>query len=103
VNLEVFTSYFVLAEAATVISQYTSLKNTSHFLDVVLSSGMTIFELNHSLFLKGKEIFASQTSKNFRFSDACNIALIKEYNLDAVFSFDKHYKQNGILRVGIDG
>ena len=102
-DMDGYTSYFVLGEAATVISKYTSLQNASVFIEIVLVSELTIFSPDHSLFVKGKEVFERQTSKNFRFSDAVNIALIKEHGIDAVFSFDNHYKQNGITRVGIDG
>lgn len=101
-ELDGYTSYFVLGEAVTVISKYTSLQNAGEFIEIVLASELTIFSLDHSLFVKGKEVFSKQTSKNFRFSDAVNIALIKEHGIDAVFSFDNHYKQNGITRVGID-
>ena len=68
-----------------------------------MASAMVLFDLNYAVFTRAHEIFARQTSKNFRFSDAVNIALIKEHGIDAVFSFDNHYKQNGITRAGIDG
>lgn len=102
-ELDLSTSYFVLGEATTVISQHKSTKEAVSFLEEILASGLMIFAFDYTLCLKGKEIFLEQTSKNFRFSDACNIALIREHGIDAIFSFDNHYKQNRIKRVGIDG
>lgn len=101
-KLELATSYFVLGEATTVISQYTSVKEAVDFLENILLSGIVIFDLNNAVCRAGQEVFIRQTSKNFRFSDACNIALIREHEIDAIFSFDQHYKQNGITRVGFD-
>ena len=102
-RVEVTTSFFVLGEAATVISQKAGIEYARKFLNSISFEEMTVFDLNYEIFMKAREIFAGQTSKNFRFSDAVNIALIKEHGIDAVFSFDNHYKQNGISRAGIDG
>ena len=101
-HAEIATSFFVLGEASTVISQKAGVAYAVEFLNSIEFEEMMVFDLNYEVFMKAKEIFARQISKNFRFSDAVNIALILEHEFDAVFSFDNHYKQNGIQRVAGD-
>ena len=51
---------------------------------------------------KALDIFKKQTSKNSRFTDCINMAIMKEKGLDTIFSFDEQYKKNKFKRFGID-
>lgn len=41
------------------------------------------------------ELFNKISSKNTRFTDCLNMAIMKELKINTIFSFDKHYKQAG--------
>lgn len=99
---ETATSYFVLSEAVTVISRRLGLSKAVSFLNEMLASKMLIFEIDDQVFLHAQKIYSCQTSKDVSFNDVINIALINQHNLDAIFSFDKHYKQNGIAMLDVD-
>lgn len=40
------------------------------------------------------EIFKKQTSKNARFTDAVNMAIMESEGIDFIFSFDRDYLKN---------
>ncbi len=61
-----------------------------------------IVEVDRELRLEGLEWFARQRSKNARFTDCVNMALMEKLGIEEVFSRDKHYKQNGFKRLGLD-
>jgi len=96
------TSDPAFGEAITVISQNVSHKQAINFAIGTLSSQTEIVEVNSGLRQQGLEIFEKQTSKNSRFTDSINMAIMKNEKLDTIFSFDEHYKKNGFKRFGID-
>lgn len=89
-------------EAVTVISQKEGLITAIEFAEQTLSSPVEIIEVDASLRRSALDIFKKQTSKNSRFTDCINMAIMKEKGIDTIFSFDKQYKQNKFKRFGID-
>lgn len=101
-NLQLMVSDPAFGEAVTVISQKESLKVAIKFAEETLSSSIEIIEVDSSLRRQALDIFKKQTSKNSRFTDCINMAIMKQKGLDTIFSFDEQYKKNKFKRFGID-
>jgi len=99
-RVPLITSDPAFGEAVTVISQNVSLKQGIDFAEDILASPVEIIEVDSSLRRAGLEIFKKQTSKNSRFTDAINMAIMKKEDLDTIFSFDIQYKKNKFKRFG---
>jgi len=97
-----FTSDPAFGEAITVISENVGLKRAVEFAEEVLRSKIEIIEVDSKLRRDALEIFKKQRSKNTRFTDCVNIAILENEGLKEIFSFDSDYKKNGILRIGLD-
>ncbi len=89
-------------EAVTVISQKDSLKTATNFAEEILGSEIEIVEVDSKLRRQALDIFKKQTSKNSRFTDCVNMAIMKNDDIDTIFSFDVQYKKNKFKRFGID-
>lgn len=101
-GVNVIISDPAFGEAVTVIAQDTGLEKAILFAEKTLASSAEIVEVDSILRRAGLDIFKKQTSKNTRFTDCVNMAIMKEEGIDTIFSFDKHYKKNGFKRFGID-
>lgn len=97
-----FTSDPAFGEAVTVISQKAGFAKAIEFAQNILSSQIEIIEVDSHLRWAALEIFKKQTSKNSRFTDCVNMAIMKEKGIDTIFSFDRQYKVNKLKRFGID-
>lgn len=101
-DIELLTSDPAFGEAITVISQNAGLKKAITFAEEILRSQIEIVEVDSALRRKALDIFKKQTSKNSRFTDSVNMAIMNEKGIDTIFSFDMQYKKNGFQRFGID-
>lgn len=101
-NISLITSDPAFGEAITVISQRGGLDLAIAFAEDILSGDIEIIEVDSSLRRKALDIFKKQTSKNSRFTDCVNMAILKERGLQTIFSFDIQYKRNKFQRFGID-
>jgi len=97
-----FTSDPAFGEAITVISENVGLKKAVEFAEEILKSKIEIIEVDPRLRRDALEIFKKQRSKNTRFTDCVNMAILEREGLKEIFSFDSDYKKNGILRIGVD-
>lgn len=96
------TSDPAFGEAITVISQNVSHQDAVDFAQEIIGSDVDIIEVDKGLRKRGLEIFKKQTSKNTRFTDCVNMAILEMEGLKEIFSFDSDYKKSGFLRIGID-
>lgn len=101
-GIQLITSDPALGEAITVISQKVGLPKAVEFAENILAGPIEIIEVDAKLRRVALEIFKKQTSKNSRFTDCINMAIMKEKGIDTIFSFDKQYKVNKLKRFGID-
>ncbi len=101
-KISLLTSDPAFGEAITVTSQKVGLNKAIEFAEEILSSSIEIIEVDASLRREALEIFKKQKSKNSRFTDCVNMAILKEKDLDTIFSFDNQYKVNRFKRFGID-
>ena len=101
-KFSLITSDPAFGEAVTVLSQNAGLQTAIYFAEQVLKGDIEIIEVDASLRKRALDIFKKQTSKNSRFTDCINMAIMKEENFNTIFSFDKQYKKNKFKRFGID-
>ena len=100
--IDILTSDPAFGEAITVISQHVGLNKAVDFAEGLLASQIDIVEVDARLRKEAFEIFKKQTSKNSRFTDCINMAVMREKGLTIIFSFDEQYKKNKFKRFGID-
>ena len=100
-KVEFFSSNTSLYEAVTVISQRINHKKAEEFFTKVCQ-GLNIVFIDQKREKKAAVIFNKQTSKNVSFFDCLNMAVMKEFEMKEIFSFDKDYKKNGFVRIGLD-
>lgn len=101
-KIELFTSDPAFGEAITVISQNVGLENAINFAEEILTSPIEIIEVDAGLRRLALEIFKKQKSKNSRFTDCINMAILENKGLDTIFSFDRQYKVNKFKRFKIE-
>ena len=53
--------------------------------------------------LRAEHLFRAIPSKNVSYADCISFAIVEQYNIRWVLSFDIHFKKQGFKRVGIDG
>lgn len=94
-KIKIYTSDFVIGEIMTVISQKSSVDLASKIGKEMLSGGVEIFYVSRPEMKLALEKFSQQVSKNSRFTDMVNMILMDKLKVDTIFSFDKHYTQNG--------
>ncbi len=95
-----YISRYVVSEVATILSMRVSHKAAVRFLDDLKhSSEVHVIDTNDDLEEETQKIFLEQVSKNISYVDCHNVALIRRYKLDGIFSFDEHYRKNGVVLV----
>lgn len=96
-----FTSNYVFSESITVISQRVGHSQAGTYIDSMKNTdgGFIIKRVDDEIEESAIEIFKKQTSKNTSFVDCTNMALLKKFSCDAIFSFDEVYRKNGFLLV----
>lgn len=95
------TSGYVFSEVVTVLSLRVSKTAAVKFIDTLQdpTNQYTILRVDEDIEKAAMAIFKAQASKNVSFVDCTNIALVRAHQLDAIFSFDKIYRKNGLTVV----
>lgn len=91
------TTNYVFSEVVTVLSQKVGHHESIKFIEDIKSekSDIQLIWINDELEKLAIEIFKKQTSKNISFVDCLNMAVLKKYKWNTIFSFDKNYEKNG--------
>ena len=102
ISLSFVTSNYVFSEVVTVLSQRLGHNAALKFIREMKSpaSGYTIKWIDENIEQEAISIFSNQTSKNVSFVDCTNMAIMKLYGIDAIFSFDDVYRKNGFSVLG---
>ena len=87
----------VFQESTTVISKQMGMKDAKIFLGSIRRIIGEEIKLNNILEVKSWEVFLRQNKKGTSFVDCANLAILKEYNLDKIASFDKFYPNDMLL------
>ena len=85
------------AEVVTTLQRkYNNRKLAEGLNDWLKMSEVEVIPVDGELIALAFKVFLSSQSKQNTFFDAINIAVVKKYNFDAIFSFDSWYKKQGI-------
>lgn len=90
------TSWQVVDETATKLSYFTTHKKANEFLDWVFKTNIKVVYVDDQLARKAVKKFKKQTSKRVSLTDCTNMVIAEEMGVKQIFSFDKHYEQNGL-------
>jgi predicted nucleic acid-binding protein len=92
-NFNLYITPFTIPEATTVISYKVGQKEAKDFLKEARAKKLTEVLITKELTDNADEIFLSQNKKGTSWIDCLNAAALKLYGIDAIFSFDRFYKQ----------
>ncbi|MEK7513864.1 MAG: hypothetical protein AAB580_03155 [Patescibacteria group bacterium] len=94
------TSWQVIDEVATKLSYFGIKQQATNFLKWITNSDIKIVYVNEKMTSKIIKQFKEQTSKRVSLTDCTNMVIAEEMGVKQIFSFDKHYKQNGFELLG---
>ena len=97
-NVAAVTTSFVVTETATVLSHASGQALARTFLDDVISKpGFPVIFIDQALHDDAIAIFCSLEQRATSLTDCANVAVIRQFEIPTIFSFDKVYpKQFGI-------
>lgn len=95
-----YVTPFTIAEAATVLSYKVSQKAAREFLLSARERKLIEVKITAPIARLADEIFVKQTRKGISWIDCLNVALVRYFAFDAIFSFDKFYRQLGLQCLG---
>lgn len=93
---QLVTSWETIDEVATKLSRYFGKDVATVFFTFLARTQITIVYIDYMRAKATVEIFDKQTSKNVSLTDCANIAICRSMGITSVFSFDLHYKKNGL-------
>lgn len=93
----IFISNIIAGEVLTVLSMKLGIKIANQCGEM-LQRLNTVF-VDESLHQKAWDGFQKRTSKNLSFFDYTSWAIIREFNMDKVFTFDRDFKKLGVDRI----
>jgi len=96
-----YTSDYVIDEVVTTIFSRTgSLELTKEYGQVIIESkAIERLAVDEETFLQSWELFKRMGSIGLSFTDSTSAILIKKKGINAVFTFDEHFKKLGINTV----
>lgn len=94
---ELVTSWESIDEVATKLAMFHNKQVARDFFAYVYgASVLRVIFIDAALSREALAIFDKQTSKNVSLTDCVNIAICRSMGITSVFSFDSHYKKNGL-------
>ncbi|MBU1500389.1 PIN domain-containing protein [Patescibacteria group bacterium] len=90
------TSWQVVNEVATKLAYFDKKKNALDFLKWLFKSDVEVVYVDSRLAKKAVKKFKDQRSKRVSLTDCTNMVIAEEMGVKQIFSFDKHYEQNGL-------
>ncbi len=94
---DITTSWESIDEVSTKLAMHHNKKVARDFLKYIYEiSRWTIQFIDERISHEALKIFDQQTSKNVSLTDCANIAICRSMRITTMFSFDLHYKKNGL-------
>lgn len=88
-RLKLVTTNYVIAETATVLSKLAGQQLARSFLEQ--AAKFTIIHISKQLHQQALEIFQTLDKKRSSVIDCSNVAVMRQFNIPTIFSFDKVY------------
>jgi predicted nucleic acid-binding protein len=95
-QIKLTTSWEVIDETGTKLSQFLTKDVAMKFLERVFSSTIEVVYTDIRYRMEAIELFGKQRSKMVSLTDCVNMVICKDLGIKRIFSFDKHYQQNGL-------
>ncbi len=90
-----------LAEVMTVFQRVFNQGNyAEQAYELIVGGKVQLVVVDAGLFKSAFDVFLTSHSKKNTIFDAINIAAVKKYDLDAIFSFDGWYRKHGVKLAG---
>lgn len=93
-NCPLATTNLVLGEAATVLSHRDGQVLARQFLDLIAASQIPVIHVDEQLERAGHAIFRSQTKRGTSWVDCANVAVLRQFHIARIFSFDQVYTRD---------
>lgn len=90
---DIVTSYGILGEVLTVGSQRHNRRAAIDFVSDILESKTSIIMENAGLIDQSLKIFKKINDKDVSWIDCYSFAIVKEYKIKKVFSFDRDFQR----------
>lgn len=90
---QLITSYAILGEVLTVSSQDYDRQIGLQFVQDILKGPTKVILEDTKLIQRALEVFESIKDKDVGWVDCYSFAIIEQYKVDKVFSFDKDFKK----------
>ena len=90
------TSWQAVDKVTTKLAYFDKKKNALDFLKWLFKSDVEVVYIDNRLAKKAVKKFKEQTSKRVSLTDCTNMVIAEEMGVRQIFSFDKHYEQNGL-------
>jgi predicted nucleic acid-binding protein len=91
-NIAFYTSDYVLDEVYTLLKTRGSHTTSIKFMDGITKSNIVILRITEDTEHAAKIIFRRFDDKRLSFTDCTSFALINQFEIEAVFSFDEHFR-----------
>lgn len=91
-NAIIYSSDYVMDEVYTLLKTRSSHATSVKFMDQVDKSGVIILHITEDIEAYAKTIFRQFKDKKLSFTDCTSFALINQFDIDAVFAFDEHFR-----------
>ena len=91
-NVLFYTSDYVLDEVYTLLKTRGSHATAIKFMDGITKSNIVILRVAEDTERAAKIIFRRFDDKRLSFTDCTSFALINHFGIEAVFSFDEHFR-----------
>ncbi len=94
---KIYTSDYVYDESITLaLSRTSKVQVMMDISKTILSPRIEMIFVDKSLFDKARSILSKYLNKKLSFTDASSIAIIEEYKIESLISFDSHF--DGIVK-----
>ena len=92
------TTDYVLDEALTLLRSRRDLASATAFVDKIRKSkSVRVFWIDEGLFEKAIIVFQESDHKSWSFTDCTSFALMGELSVSEAFTFDRHFREAGLL------
>jgi uncharacterized protein len=88
----IFTSDYVLDETYTLLKTRGSYATAIKFMEQMDKCLINILRVTEDIEESAKALFKKFDDKRLSYTDCTSFALINQFNIEAVFAFDEHFK-----------
>jgi predicted nucleic acid-binding protein len=97
-----FTTNAVLVEAHALILSNVGIAAAGRFLRTIRQGNTVVVRVSSRDEARAEEILFRYTDRDFSFTDALSFAVMERLHITYAFAFDKHFREYGMFRYGID-